>query len=231
MSAVLALKQRLAELTGPPPVPARRDAEGALSTGIPTLDAQIGGGLPRGRLTEVLGPRGAGKTTFIRHIVLTAATSAAPNATGIAYIDATRTLAPRDWVDVADATSNFWIIRPPTPSQAAWSADVLLRSGTFGLLILDGAPTLTRAVTVRLTSLARASDAALVALGDDDTGWRASALGSPLRLRVRGGAAHLTVTPEPHSFKEVPCALPLAHRLCPDPTVPDRRGVARHGRR
>jgi hypothetical protein len=229
MSAVLALKQRLAELTGPPPTPTSQGVATALSTGIPALDAQIGGGLPRGRLTEILGPRGAGKTTFVRHVVLTAA---ATDAIGIAYIDATRTLAPRDWVEVAAATSNFWIIRPPTPSQAAWSADVLLRSGTFGLLILDGAPTLTRAVTVRLTSLARASDAALVALGDDDTGWRASALGSPLRLRVRGGAARLTVTPEPHSFKEVPCALPLAHRLCPDPTVPDRRGVApRHARR
>jgi hypothetical protein len=228
MPAVLALKQRLAEVTGPAPVPSN-DPSTALSTGVPALDAKIGGGLPRGRLTEILGPRGAGKTTFIRHVVLTAAT----RATWIAYIDAARTLAPRDWVDVARATSNFWIIRPPTPSQAAWSADVLLRSGTFGLVILDGAPTLTRAITVRLTTLARASDAALVALGDDDSGWRASALGSPLRLRVRGGAAHLTVTPEPHSLKEVPCALPLAHRLCPDPTVPDRRGVAppRHARR
>jgi RecA/RadA recombinase len=224
VSAVLALKQQLAELTGPAPASSR--LSGALPTGIAALDEKIGGGVPRGRLTEVIGARGAGKTTLIRHLVMTVVTSGM----WVAYIDATRTLAPGDWVDVASAGEGFWVIRPPDPGRGAWCADVVLRSGGFGLVVLDGAPSLTRAVTVRLTRLARESDAALVAVGDDDDGWRASALGAALRLRVRGGRARLGVTAESHHASEVRCAVRVARSLRADPEVPDRRGMARRAR-
>jgi hypothetical protein len=144
----------------------------------------------------------------------------------VAYVDAARTLVPRDWAHV-DAL--LWVIRPPASARGAWSADVLLRSGAFGLVVLDGAPPLTRAVTVRLTQVARESDAALVALGDDGE-WRASALGATVRLRVAngivvvekgGGSSHH------HRTVEVPCDIGVARRLYPHPEVPDRRGVAR----
>jgi hypothetical protein len=228
MSAVLALKQRLAELTGPAHASSPRP--GTLPTGIPALDAMVGGGVPRGRLTEVIGARGAGKTTFMRRLVTTVVTSGV----WVAYIDATRTLAPSDWVGVARGGEGFWVIRPVDPGRGAWSADVVLRSGAFGLVILDGAPSLTRAVTVRLTRLARASDAALVAVGDDDDGWRASALGAALRVRVRrktvGTRGGLGVTAESHHGPEVHCAVRVARRVRADPEVPDRRGMARRAR-
>ena len=34
------------------------------------------------------------------------------------------------------------MIRPRDPARAAWCADVLLRSGAFALVVLDGAPPL-----------------------------------------------------------------------------------------
>ena len=46
------------------------------------------------------------------------------NAGWVAYIDATRTLAPRDWAHLGDG-EGLWMIRPRDPARAAWCADVL----------------------------------------------------------------------------------------------------------
>jgi len=233
VSALLALKQRLAEITRPA-VPSD-----GVPTGIAALDRMLGGGLPRGRLTEVAGARGSGKTTIVRQVVATVVGAGG----SVAYIDAGRTLAASDWVDVAAASDRagggFWVIRPPDPGRGAWSADVALRSGGFGLVVLDGVPTLTRAVTARLTQLAREGDAAVLAVGEDDAGWRASLLGVALRLRVgagRRGAVVVSVEKGGGGMSgssqsvEVRCGIRVARRLCADPEVPDRRGVARRAR-
>ena len=243
----------LAELVQllPPPAPAAP----ALPTGIASLDAALlGGGLPRGRLTELVGGTGSGKTTLARVIV--EATLASHG--WVAYIDAQRTLDARDWVHLGHEDGMF-IIRPHDPMRAAWSADILLRSSAFALVVLDGAPMLSKAVAVRLTGLARESSAAFVLLGDRI--GSASQLGGAVRLiverrrkrsdsptvrlsdctnpdyttstigvRVEKGGTLRTV--------EVSCAIAVARRLCTHPEVPDRRGVARgpagglrHGRR
>ncbi|MBC7843727.1 MAG: hypothetical protein H7099_15510, partial [Gemmatimonadaceae bacterium] len=41
----------------------------SLSTGMAELDALLGGGLPRGRLSELQAPRGQGRTTLMRALV------------------------------------------------------------------------------------------------------------------------------------------------------------------
>jgi recombination protein RecA len=240
-SSTTALSLSLAELTRllPPPAPVAP----ALPTGIATLDqVLLGGGLPRGRLTEIVGGTGSGKTTLARAIV-----EATVDAHGwVAYIDAQRTLDPRDWVHLGDA-EGVWMIRPHDATRAAWCADVLLRSSAFALVILDGAPALSKEVAVRLTRLSRESNAAFVLLGDRAGG--ATQLGGAVRLiverrrpkdrktethtigvRVEKGGTLRTV--------EVSCAIAVARRLCAHPEVPDRRGVARgpvgglrHGRR
>ena len=203
-STLLALKQRLAAVTAPAPFT-------GLPTGIAALDRALAGGLPRGRLTEITGPLGSGKTSLVRHIVTRSDQR-------VAYIDATRTLVPRDWAHV----STLWVIRPPTPQRGAWSADVLLRSGAFGLVVLDSAPPLTRAVTMRLSQLSRESDAVLLVLGEDQL----LQTGTAVRLRVN--AWRVTVEKGgSHEMLEVPREQRVARRLCTHPEVPDRRGVAR----
>jgi len=248
-SSITPLSLSLAELTRllPPPAPVAP----ALPTGIATLDAVLlGGGLPRGRLTEIVGGTGSGKTTLARAIV-----EATVEAHGwVAYIDAQRTLDPRDWVHLGDA-EGVWMIRPHDATRAAWCADVLLRSSAFALVILDGAPALSKEVAVRLTRLARESNAAFVLLGDKAGG--ATQLGGAVRLLVErrrpkdrktGGQEDRKT--ETHTIGvrvekggtlrtvEVSCAIAVARRLCAHPEVPDRRGVARgpvgglrHGRR
>jgi recombination protein RecA len=245
----------LAELVQllPPTAPAAP----ALPTGIAALDAALlGGGLPRGRLTELVGPTGSGKTTLARAIVeSTIATHG-----WVAYIDAQRTLDARDWIHLGDA-DGMWMIRPHDATRAAWCADILLRSSAFALVVLDGAPTLSKAAAVRLTGLARESNAAFVLLGD--RAGSASQLGGAVRLLVERRRKKqsdsqtvrlsdcTTASDETHSTisvkvekggtlrtVEVSCAIAVARRLCTHPEVPDRRGVARgpagglrHGRR
>ena len=238
----------LVKLLPPPPPPTL-----ALPTGVVALDAVlVGGGLPRGRLTEIVGPTGSGKTTLVRAVV--ESTVAAHG--WVAYVDAQRTLDARDWVHLGDA-EGVWIIRPRDPSRAAWCADVLLRSGAFALVVLDGAPVLTKSAAVRLTRLARESNAAFVVLGERTGG--ASQLGGAVRLLVErttpgkrrhpsptthhpppvvggewgvGSAAPRTIAVRVEKggtlrTVEVRCAIGVARRLCTHPEVPDRRGVAR----
>jgi hypothetical protein len=232
------LRQQLAEV-----VEATRPGTPGLATGIAALDAALpNGGLPRGRLTEMVGPPGSGKTTLVHRMVA----RAVADGWWVAYVDAARTLAPRDWADVG--REQLWIVRPDEPARGAWCADVLLRSGAFALVVLDGAPMLTRGVAVRLTRLAREADAAFLVLGDDA---KASELAGSLRLRVArqslkrrgiGDAAasalqRITVVIEkggPYqtiNAGEADRGIAVARRVRTHPEVPDRRGVARQQKR
>ena len=200
-----------------------------MSTGLEALDrALASGGFPRGRLTEVVGP--TGRLTLLRQVVQAALT----RGEWVAYIDASRTLAPRDWADLA--TRGLWVVRPREPAKAAWCADVLLRSSGFSLVVLDSAPPISRAIAVRLMGLARESDAAFVTVSACDAS--ATHLGGAVRLRVSRRRQRLRITVEKgaevrgiagrhQQVVEVSCAHGVARRLCSHPEVPDRRGAAR----
>ena len=197
-----------------------------MPTGVDALDGALAsGGLPRGRLTEVVGA--TGKLTFLRQVV----DAVVERGEWVAYIDASRTLAPRDWSHFGDRT--LWIVRPPESAKAAWCADVLLRSGAFSLVVLDSAPPISRAVAVRLIGLARESNAAFVTVASAG----ATRLGGAVRLRVSRRRQRLKIAIEKggsvsgntnvQRVVEVSCADGVARRLCTHPEVPDRRGAAR----
>ena len=239
------LRQQLAEV-----LDGTKPGTPGLATGIAALDAALpNSGLPRGRLTELVGTPGGGKTTVVRQMVERAVTAG----WWVAYIDAARTLAPRDWAHLgshttADGEPGLWVVRPHDPARGSWCADVLLRSGAFALVVLDGAPLLTRNVAVRLTRLAREADAALLVLSDES---KASELAGSLRLRVEKTVKPVkTATPLRRSFtaptarnivvvieKGAPYqtvnvgedhrGTEVARRVRTHPEVPDRRGVAR----
>jgi hypothetical protein len=202
-----------------------------MPTGVGELDrALASGGFPRGRLTEIVGA--TGKLTLLRQVVQ----SAVERGEWVAYIDASRTLAPRDWSGLDNR--RLWMVRPPEAAGGAWCADVLLRSAAFSLVVLDSAPVVTRAIAVRLMGLARDSNAAFVVTGTAD----ASRLGGAVQLRVSRKRQRLRIAIEKgcsvqgpsvvrnsgrHQLVEISCVIGVARRLCAYPEVPDRRGVAR----
>ncbi|HET9605067.1 MAG TPA: hypothetical protein VFO96_12310 [Gemmatimonadales bacterium] len=199
------LRQELAQVTPPSAQP-----EG-VATGWAPLDHALGGTLPRGLITEITGPAGSGRTTLLRRLV----EGAIRQELLVAYIDAECTLNPRDWAHLARRADDdgLWVIRPPDPARAAWCSELLLRSGAFPIVILDGGPVLPHAITVRLASIAREHDASLVLSRTSDSG---SLRGVTVAVR---GRASRTV--------EVKREIVVARRLCAHPEIPDRRGVER----
>jgi recombination protein RecA len=226
------LRARIAQVLPQQPV-----AAPTLATGLTDLDAALGGGIPRGRLTELIGPLGAGTGTLIRSIVA----AAVARADGVACIDASRTLDPAGWAELDCA--HLRMIRPHDPARGAWCADVLLRSGAFALVVLDGAPVLSRQAALRLVGLARDKDATLLVVGEGSV----SQLGGAMRLEVkrRWGSPRLSGRPgglpppsiivhvmhgAPRTTIEIPHEVHRPRRLSAHPEVPDRRGVARRRR-
>ena len=169
--SVLALRQQLAAILAPP----RVGGAAAIPTGIEALDRALSdGGVPSGRLTEIQGARGSGRTTLVRQLVTAAVTARR----WVAIVDGSRTLAPREWAEAGDS-GRLWVIRPPDADRSAWCADILLRSSAFSLVVLDSAPALPRPVAIRLTRLAKEHDVALVVVGDHPV------IGSAVRMRVK----------------------------------------------
>jgi hypothetical protein len=125
--------------------------------GIPALDRVLPLGLPRGQITAFDAPLGSGGTALL--LALAETTLRADE--GVAFVDAGRTLAPQAAAHLG-GLGPFWVIRPRGTESAWWCADVLLRTGAFGLVVVDQAPAPGRAVAVRLQCLARDKDAALV---------------------------------------------------------------------
>jgi hypothetical protein len=191
--------------------PTRR-ATPPIPTGVALLDQALGGGLPRGRITEVVGPLGAGKTTLLHRAV------ARMLAVGgwVAWVDARRTLAPEPFATLG---GRFVAIRPRDGARAAWAADTLLRSGLFALVVVDGAPVLSRTAGFRLAQLAREQDAALVLLGEGPQATRAA---GTVRLRLARLAPATPRSLQRRRHGELHLAAP-AHR--PGFTITIERGV------
>lgn len=214
-------------------------------TGVAALDRALGGGIPRGRVTELTGALAVGKTALVRRL----AAAVLQGGGWVAWIDVGRTLAP---ATLAGLGKRLVVIRLTHAQRhrAAWTADLLLRSGVFGLVVIDEPPALSRVHGVRLAQLARERDAACVVLSSQRAGEsRGSRLAGTLRLRMqlRLPASRVTASDArpntvrvvverggpglPHQSVEVDRVVILARRVCAHPEIPDRRGVARSARR
>jgi recombination protein RecA len=105
-----------------------------IPTGAIALDVALGiGGLPRGRIVEVYGPEGSGKTTIALHAV-----ASAQKAGGIAaFIDAEHALDPEYAKKLGVDTDGLLVSQPDTGEQALEIADMLIRSGAIDVVVID----------------------------------------------------------------------------------------------
>jgi RecA/RadA recombinase len=71
---VSALRVRRLDRTLTTALPAvdARDEQAFGSTGVPVLDSRLGGGLPRGHLSEIVGPRSSGRTSLLLQVIASA---------------------------------------------------------------------------------------------------------------------------------------------------------------
>ena len=111
-----------------------------IHSGILPLDVALGiGGVPRGRIVEIFGPEGGGKTTIALHIL-----AEAQKAGGIAaFIDAEHALDPRLAASLGVDTANLYLSQPDSGEQAFYILDTLVRSGAVDLVVVDSVAALT----------------------------------------------------------------------------------------
>ena len=105
-----------------------------IPTGCLAIDRALGvGGVPRGRVSEIYGPDGSGKTTLAQHIV-----AEAQRLGGIAaYIDMEHALDPSYALKCGVDVDNLLISQPDTGEQALEIAEALIRSGAVDVVVID----------------------------------------------------------------------------------------------
>ena len=150
-----------------------------LGSGLEALDALLDGGLVRGRISEIIGPIGSGRTT-----IATCFASVATRAGEIiAWIENTHNFDPAAiaagsasleqilWASVDDRRQLFpgsagrlYRGRPATVAQAA---ELVLKAGGFGLVVIDfgaSAVPLPQSIALRLAREAERSGAAVIVI-------------------------------------------------------------------
>jgi len=112
----------------------------SIPTGALALDLALGiGGMPRGRIAEIFGPEGSGKTTLATHVVA----EAQRNGGICAYIDAEHAMDPVYAKAIGVDVDELLISQPDTGEQALEIADMLIRSGALDVVVIDSVAALT----------------------------------------------------------------------------------------
>ena len=111
-----------------------------VSTGSLGLDLALGiGGLPRGRVVEIYGPESSGKTTLTLSVI---AQMQKLGGTA-AFIDAEHALDPQYAQKLGVNVQELLISQPDNGEQALEIADMLVRSGSVDVVVIDSVAALT----------------------------------------------------------------------------------------
>jgi hypothetical protein len=132
--------------SGRAPLPVER----VLPTGLSPLDQRLGGGLPRGQMSELVGPRSSGRTT----LMCAAFSAATCRGELTALVDPLDTFDPESaaacgvaldrllWLRGEGTTLGAWLPREKGPSErlldrALKAVNLVLQAGGFDLVVLD----------------------------------------------------------------------------------------------
>jgi len=105
-----------------------------ISSGSLSLDMALGtGGIPRGRVTEIFGPESSGKTTLALHVIA----EAQRMGDVAAFIDAEHALDIKYAHKLGVNTDDLLVSQPDYGEQALEIAEILVRSGALGVVVID----------------------------------------------------------------------------------------------
>jgi hypothetical protein len=164
------------------------DARWVVPTGVTDLDARLGGGIPRGHLSEIVGPRSSGRLS----ILVSALAAATSRGEAVALID------PLDMFDPVSAsaagidfTRMLWIRGEASTSarvslscdygtlqksldRAVKALNIVLQAGGFGVVAVDLAEVAAQTIKrlpyttwLRLQRVIEGSETACVLIGSE----------------------------------------------------------------
>ena len=198
----------------PSPTPSEIEARWFVTTGISQLDAHLGGGIPRGQLSEVVGPRSSGRLA----ILVSALAGATERGEAVALID------PLDMFDPVSArgidfTRMLWVRGEASSSarislsseygkmqraldRAVKAANLVLQAGGFGLVVVDFGEVALQAIKrlpfttwLRLHRVIEGSETACVVIGSEhiarSAGGVSVQLSQPVARSPKPEASHI----------------------------------------
>jgi recombination protein RecA len=116
-----------------------------IPSGSLALDLALGvGGIPKGRVTEIFGPEGSGKTTLAQHIVAEAQKKGGT----AAYIDVENALDAAYAKQCGVNVDDMLISQPDTGEEALDITEALVRSGAIDVIIIDSVAALAPRVEI-----------------------------------------------------------------------------------
>ena len=112
----------------------------AISTGSLGLDIALGiGGLPKGRVVEIYGPESSGKTTLTLQVIAECQRMGGT----AAFVDAEHALDPTYAEKLGVNVDELLVSQPDNGEQALEITDMLVRSGSVDVLVVDSVAALT----------------------------------------------------------------------------------------
>ena len=149
-----------------------------IPTGSIALDVALGiGGLPRGRIVEIYGPESSGKTSLTLHAIA----NAQKNGGIAAFIDAEHALDPEYAKKLGVDIDSLLVSQPDTGEQALEIADMLVRSGSIDLIVIDSVAALVPRAEIEGE------------MGDSHVGLQARLMSQALR-KLTGGLSQTGTT-------------------------------------
>ena len=128
------LRTRKLDVTLTSAAPWNAPSRDTAATGLGTLDAALGGGLARGHLSEIVGPRSSGRTTILCRVLA----DAAARGEAVALIDTHDRFDPVS-ADAAglDLSKLLWVRDTGDAARALKAASLVLQAGGFGVVAFD----------------------------------------------------------------------------------------------
>jgi hypothetical protein len=183
-------------------------------SGIPTLDAAIGG-LPRGAIVEILGAPSSGRTSLMLSILSTAI----QHGEVCALLDGTDAFDPESGAAAGIDMQRLLWVRCHSLDQVLRSADLLLQGGGFGAVALDLSdlpPQAVRGVPLaawfRFQRVLEHTPTILLVMGRESAVKSAAAVVLRANLRKAGWSRGIPSSSQASSFQTPPShSLLLAH--------------------
>lgn len=217
------------------------EAGEVLPTTVPALDQLLAGGLPKGQLVELIGPRSSGRFSAAL-TTLAAATGVGEAAT---LIDLGDSLDPATAQNMGVDLQRLLWLRPQNLKQALASAEMVLGTG-FPLVVLDlGAPPIRggrglEAAWLRLARSAQAQGSALLVVSPYRvsgtaaavvlkaarirTAWKSATAGQGSPALLAGTGARIEIEKHRGRLPGQAEGLDLAAPEAPAPSRQDRKG-------